>query len=53
LVNNQENQGATATFLNRVSALSKFQKFCFGVLKPFFKCLNWLMGKILIFGDLG
>lgn len=53
LVNNQENQGATATFLNRVSALSKFQKLSFGVLKPFFKGLNWLMGKILIFSDLG
>jgi hypothetical protein len=53
LVNNQENQGATATFLNRVSALSKFQKFCFGVLKTFFKCLDWLMGEILIFSDLG
>ena len=53
LINNQKDQGATATFFNRVSALGQFQKFCLGILKPFFKGLNRFMGKILIFSDLG
>jgi hypothetical protein len=53
LVNNEKNQGATSTFLNRISALSQSQKFSFGILKPFLKSLNGLVGKILIFGDLG